>query len=176
MSKMTVPFASFAPMYDELRDQLDQAYNNVMNSNYFIQGKECAAFEEEFAAYCDAKYCIGVANGLDAVLLVLKAMEIFNDSFQIGQRRLTVSTSGIIPGINKLAELDMQSTLALELEDVTTPKDILYRLGTTDSPEIKVDFDVQPVIKPVVQKETTIKTQQNNLTYADLSIKKMALC
>ena len=41
--------------------------------------------------------------------------EIFNDSFQIGQRRLTVSTSGIIPGINRLAELDMQSTLALSL-------------------------------------------------------------
>ena len=76
MSKMTVPFATFGPMHDELREQLDQAYNNVMNSNYFIQGKECAAFEEEFAAYCDAKYCIGVANGLDALLLVLKAMEI----------------------------------------------------------------------------------------------------
>ena len=76
MSKMTVPFATFAPMHDELREQLDQAYNNVMNSNYFIQGKECTAFEEEFAAYCDAKYCIGVANGLDALLLVLKAMEI----------------------------------------------------------------------------------------------------
>lgn len=46
---------------------------------------------------------------------VLKAMELFNDSFQIGARRLTVSTSGIVPQINKLAELDMQSTLALSL-------------------------------------------------------------
>ncbi len=46
---------------------------------------------------------------------VLKAMEIFNENFQIGARRLTVSTSGIIPGINKLAELDMQSTLAISL-------------------------------------------------------------
>lgn len=46
---------------------------------------------------------------------VLKAMEIFNDNFQIGARRLTVSTSGIIPQIKKLAELDMQSTLALSL-------------------------------------------------------------
>lgn len=50
---------------------------------------------------------------------VLKAMEIFNDSFQIGQRRLTVSTSGIIPQINKLAELDMQSTLAISLHAPT---------------------------------------------------------
>lgn len=46
---------------------------------------------------------------------VLKAMEIFNENFQIGARRLTVSTSGIIPQINKLAELDMQSTLAISL-------------------------------------------------------------
>ncbi len=46
---------------------------------------------------------------------VLKAMDIFNEDFQIGQRRLTVSTSGIIPGINKLANLDMQSTLAISL-------------------------------------------------------------
>ena len=46
---------------------------------------------------------------------VLKAMEIFNEDFQIGARRLTVSTSGIIPQINKLANLDMQSTLAISL-------------------------------------------------------------
>lgn len=46
---------------------------------------------------------------------VLKAMEMFNENFQIGARRLTVSTSGIIPGINRLAEIDMQSTLALSL-------------------------------------------------------------
>jgi 23S rRNA (adenine2503-C2)-methyltransferase len=46
---------------------------------------------------------------------VLKAMEIFNENFQIGARRLTVSTSGIVPQIKKLAELDMQSTLAISL-------------------------------------------------------------
>lgn len=46
---------------------------------------------------------------------VLKAINIFNESFQIGQRRITLSTSGIIPGIDKLAELNTQSTLALSL-------------------------------------------------------------
>ena len=51
----------------------------------------------------------------DTGLNVLKAMKIFNEDFQIGARRLTVSTSGIIPQINKLAQLDMQSTLALSL-------------------------------------------------------------
>ena len=46
---------------------------------------------------------------------VLPALKIFNENFQIGARRITISTSGVIPQINKLAELDMQSTLALSL-------------------------------------------------------------
>lgn len=62
----------------------------------------------------------------------------------------------------------------LQLEDLKEAKGTFYRLGTTDTPEIQVNFDIQPIIKPVVQKETTIEDSQN-LTYADLSIKKMAL-
>ena len=46
---------------------------------------------------------------------VLKALEIFNNDFQIGARRITISTSGIIPKINELAELELQSTLAISL-------------------------------------------------------------
>lgn len=46
---------------------------------------------------------------------VLKALEIFNDDFQIGARRITISTSGIIPKINELAEMEIQSTLAISL-------------------------------------------------------------
>lgn len=46
---------------------------------------------------------------------VLKALEIFNNDFQIGARRITISTSGIIPGINRLAEMNLQSTLAISL-------------------------------------------------------------
>ena len=46
---------------------------------------------------------------------VLKALEIFNNDFQIGARRITISTSGIIPQIKKLAEKELQSTLAISL-------------------------------------------------------------
>ena len=46
---------------------------------------------------------------------VLKALEIFNEDFQIGARRITISTSGIIPGIKRLANLNLQSTLAISL-------------------------------------------------------------
>ena len=70
--------------------------------------------------------------------------------------------------------INSSAIAALQLEDLSTPKEQFYRLGTTDSPEIKVDFDVKPTIQPDVQKEVTVKDSQN-LTYADLSIKKMAL-
>ena len=73
---MKIPFVSFNKMHLELRDQLDSAYNRVMNSNYFIQGTECDTFEKKFAEYCGAKYCIGVGNGLDALTLILRAMNI----------------------------------------------------------------------------------------------------
>lgn len=76
MEKRNVPFSIFQPMHDEIRKELDEAYKNVIDSSYFIQGKECTAFEEEFAAYCESKYCIGVATGLDALYLILKAYEI----------------------------------------------------------------------------------------------------
>lgn len=62
----------------------------------------------------------------------------------------------------------------IELLDLNNPKDAFYRLGTTDKPEIKVDFEIKPEIKPVINKEVkTVETQQN-LTYADLSTKKMS--
>lgn len=73
---MKVPFATFVPMHNEIRKDLDAAYNQVIDRSYFIQGEECTKFEEEFASYCGAKYCIGVATGLDALWLVLKAMGI----------------------------------------------------------------------------------------------------
>ena len=73
---MKVPFATFIPMHNEIRKDLDAAYNQVLDRSYFIQGEECTKFEEEFAEYCAAKYCIGVATGLDALWLVLKAMGI----------------------------------------------------------------------------------------------------
>lgn len=73
---MKVEFCSFRPMHDEIRADLDAAYNRVLNNSYYIQGKECDAFEKEFASYCDTKYCVGVATGLDAIMLILRAMNI----------------------------------------------------------------------------------------------------
>lgn len=70
---------------------------------------------------------------------VLAALKIFNEDFQIGARRITVSTSGIVPQINKLAELDMQSTLALSLHspDSEIRKQIMPIENKYPLPEVK---------------------------------------
>lgn len=70
---MIIPFLDLKTPYLELKDELDAAYHRVMESGWYILGKEVEAFEAEFAAYCETAYCIGVANGLDALRLILQA-------------------------------------------------------------------------------------------------------
>lgn len=71
-----VPFLDLHAPYLELREELDAAYHRVMESGWYILGKEVEAFEAEFATYCGAKHCIGVGNGLDALHLILRAYDI----------------------------------------------------------------------------------------------------
>jgi dTDP-4-amino-4,6-dideoxygalactose transaminase len=70
---MAVPFLDFVGPYEELKADLDAAYFRFMRSAWYILGKEVEAFENEFAAYCGSKYCIGVGNGLEALHLILRA-------------------------------------------------------------------------------------------------------
>src|SRR5208282_1570113 len=53
--------------------ELDEAYARFMQTGWYILGKEVEAFEQEYAAYCGTKYCVGVGNCLDALHLVLRA-------------------------------------------------------------------------------------------------------
>lgn len=59
-----------------LRTELDAAYARVMSSGSTILGPEVAAFEDEFAAYCEADHCVTVGNGLDALTLALRAADV----------------------------------------------------------------------------------------------------
>lgn len=59
-----------------LKNKIDQALNKIFSSGTFILGQEVEQFEQEFASYCDVKYCIGVASGSDAILLSLHALGI----------------------------------------------------------------------------------------------------
>jgi dTDP-4-amino-4,6-dideoxygalactose transaminase len=73
---MKVPFNDFASPYQELKAELDEAYARFMQSGWYILGKEVESFEQEYAAYCGTKFCVGVGNCLEAMHLVLRAWSI----------------------------------------------------------------------------------------------------
>lgn len=73
---MKVPFVSFKPLEKELDTDLQAAFQRVYENSWYIGGREDETFEKAFAAYCGTQYCVGVGNGLDALMLALKALEV----------------------------------------------------------------------------------------------------
>lgn len=74
-----VAFLALGQTYLEIKDELDAAYRRVMDSGWYILGEEVSAFEKEFASYCGTKHCVGVANGLEALQLILRSYGIGAD-------------------------------------------------------------------------------------------------
>ena len=68
-----IPFLDFKKVNAQYGSKLIEAIAAVIDSGWYIQGKQVGAFEEEFTDYCGVKHCIGVANGLDALILILRA-------------------------------------------------------------------------------------------------------
>lgn len=68
-----IPFLDLQSINRQYRNELVKAATRVIDSGWYIRGKEVAAFEQEFSAYCGVKNCVGVANGFDALSLVLRA-------------------------------------------------------------------------------------------------------
>src|SRR5215831_19509563 len=71
-----IPFLDLKPAYAELKAELDAAYTRVMDSGWFVLGKEVEAFEQEYAAFCGTRHCVGLGNGLEALELTLRAWDI----------------------------------------------------------------------------------------------------
>jgi dTDP-4-amino-4,6-dideoxygalactose transaminase len=69
-----IPFLDLREAYLELKGDIDRAIARVVDGGWYILGPEVEAFEAEFAAYCEAKHAVGVANGLDALNLALRAL------------------------------------------------------------------------------------------------------
>ncbi|HEY0841673.1 DegT/DnrJ/EryC1/StrS family aminotransferase [Methylotenera sp.] len=73
---MRVPFLDLKAAYSELGHELDAAVLRASRSGWYIGGSEVECFEADFAAYTEAQYCVGVGNGLDALTLALRALDI----------------------------------------------------------------------------------------------------
>ena len=68
-----IPFLDLKGLNAQYRAELIKAFTKVVDSGWYVQGNECKEFDKEFAQYCGTKYAIGVANGLDALILILRA-------------------------------------------------------------------------------------------------------
>ncbi len=84
--KTVISFLDIQKVNATYRDELIESFKKIIDRGWYIQGKECQEFEQEFAKYCGTKYCIGVGNGLDALILILKAykeLEILKDGDEV---------------------------------------------------------------------------------------------
>lgn len=100
---MKVPFLTLKPMEREIEADIRAAFERVYRSSSYIGGSEGQAFEHDFAKYCDVNYCVGTGNGLDALMLSLKALgvargdEVLLPSHTYIATALAVTQTGAIP-------------------------------------------------------------------------------
>lgn len=98
-----IPFLDLKKINEQHYDVISQAIDKVVKSGWYILGESVNEFEEKFAAYCGTKYCVGVANGLDALSLIIKAYgigegdEVLVPSNTYIASILAISSSGATP-------------------------------------------------------------------------------
>jgi dTDP-4-amino-4,6-dideoxygalactose transaminase len=124
---MTVPFLDLKSPYTELKPCLDAAYERVMRSGWYVLGDECSRFEAAFAEYCGSENCVGVANGLDALHLILCAWgigrgdEVIVPSNTYIATWLAVSYAGATP-VPVEPQLNTYNLDAARIEEAVTPR------------------------------------------------------
>ena len=123
---MNIPFLDLTAGYIELHAEIDAAICRVLNSGRYIFGEEVEAFEREYATYCEAKHCVGVANGLDALHLALLALgvgagdEVIVPSNTFVATWLAVSQCGATP-IPVEPDAETYNIDPARIEEVITP-------------------------------------------------------
>jgi dTDP-4-amino-4,6-dideoxygalactose transaminase len=79
VQESTISFLDIKATHQPLADELEAATSRVIRSGWYIRGQEGKSFEETFANYCGVQHCVGVGNGLDALYLILRALDICPD-------------------------------------------------------------------------------------------------
>ncbi|ARN76525.1 aminotransferase [Nonlabens spongiae] len=78
-----IKFLDLKAINDQYRSEINEAIKTVLDSGWYIKGFALEKFEAEFASYCDTEHCVGVANGLDALILIFRAL-IIQDKLKVG--------------------------------------------------------------------------------------------
>ena len=73
---MGIPFLNFQGLHNPIKEQFIEVFKDVLDSNWFIMGEQLEQFEKEYAEWNNVRHCIGVSNGLDALILALSALQI----------------------------------------------------------------------------------------------------
>src|ERR1700709_562789 len=73
---MKIPFVDLKAVHSEIKDDLCEVFDRVLNNSTFVLGPEVLRFEQEFAAYCGTEHCVAVNTGTAAIHLVLAALGI----------------------------------------------------------------------------------------------------
>ncbi len=97
MHTKNIPFLDLKQINLQYEAQFKEAFDELLQSGWYLLGKKIELFEEEFAAYCGTKHCIGVANGLDALILILEAYK------SLG--KLTENDEVIVPANTYIASI-----------------------------------------------------------------------
>jgi dTDP-4-amino-4,6-dideoxygalactose transaminase len=115
-----IPFVDLKAQYDSIKDEIDEAIQNVLNTTSFIMGEELRKFEEEFAQFCDVKYAIGVANGSDALILALRACAIGEGDEAITVPHTFIATTEAISNVGgKVVFVDIDpKTYTIDVSEI----------------------------------------------------------
>ncbi|GAH83231.1 unnamed protein product, partial [marine sediment metagenome] len=120
---MNILLVDLKAQYQNIKPEVDLAISRVLSKGFYVMGKEVEAFEEEWAEYCKAKYCVGVSSGTDALYLALSAVctnaQVITTPFTFFATTQAIIHSGNYPAFidvdetGNLPSLDFKSRVAI---------------------------------------------------------------
>lgn len=116
-----IKFLNLSMQYQNIKSEIDETIQSVIDESAFIGGKYVRAFEENFAKYCEVPYCIGVANGTDALEIALESLNLPKGSEVIVPANSFIASSEAVTrqGLKVVfVDIDTQSYI-LSIDDIT---------------------------------------------------------
>lgn len=131
-----IDFLNLKDVTDKYSDEIHQAVSRVVDSGWYLQGRECRAFEQNFASYIGTRHCVGVANGLDALYWILRAY------IELG--RLKEGDEIIVPANTFIA------TILAITDNNLKPVLVEPRIGTLEIDDSLIEDVISPKTKAIM--------------------------